>query len=109
MKKKTIILPEKRYANAPSDDLSIRVDLEEEQKLLVNDDRNIVLDIAQLFSQERNNSIRYKLFGKIKVIFRNMYSSIIEPEYTPLGETLSLLSDGSDFNFTGYLPYNEFA
>lgn len=109
MKKKTIILPEKRFENASTEDLVTQVDFEQQERLLMNDDRDIVLDVAQLFNQERNNSIRYKLYGKIKVIFRNMYASIIEPEYGPLGETLSLISDGSDANFNGYLPYDEFA
>ena len=108
MTKKEIILPEKRYAKAPTEELSIQVNLEKTDNLLMNDDRDIVLNNNELFDKERNDSIRYKIYGKIKMVFRNMYKGSAL-KYTYLADKLSLTGDGLDGNFDGYLPYNEFA
>ena len=107
MEKRQIILPEKRYEKASTEDLTLRVDFSETKKLLTNDDRDIVLDLNQLFNEERNESGNYKIFGKMRMIFRNMYLG--STNYVYLKDKLALHSDGSDGNFEGYLPYNEFA
>lgn len=107
MEKRQIILPTKRFANADEEDLDIRISLNEERSLLRETDRNIVLDIDELFSKERNQSKNYKIHGKIKMIFRNMYAG--DTPYDPLLRNLYLIGDGSGGEATGYLPYNEFA
>jgi hypothetical protein len=107
MKKKQIILPEFRYAKAPAEDITLRTGLDQIQIPIVNDDRDIVVDVNELFNSERNKSIRYKLYGKIKMIFRNLYSG--STEYNYLMERLSLAGDGSETPYDGFLPYNEFA
>jgi hypothetical protein len=107
MEKRQIILPTKRFANADEEDINIRISLNEEKSLLRETDRNIILDIDQLFSKERNQSKNYKIHGKIKMIFRNMYAG--DTPYDPLLRNLYLVGDGSDGEGTGYLPYNEFA
>jgi hypothetical protein len=107
MEKKKIILPSKRYSNADSEDVNIRVSLEEQKNLLREGDRNIVLDVNELFNKERNNSNNYKIHGKIKMVFRNMYSGTTS--YEPLNKNLYLSGDGSNGDFTGFIPYNEFA
>lgn len=105
MEKKRIILPEKKYAKAPAEDLDIKVSLSETKTLLVNDDRNIVLDANILFDDERNESLKYKIYGKLKMIFRNMYYGNITG-YTYLDE-ISYIK--TDIPTEKYLPYNEFA
>ena len=65
--KKKIILPTLKYENAPSDELQIRVGLDEEKSLLRIDDRDVILDLAEQFKVEREACLRYKIFGKIKV------------------------------------------
>lgn len=107
MKKKEIILPEKRYEKAPSEELSIQVNLEESQSFLTNSDRDVILDTNALFNDERNNCSKYKIYGKLKMIFRNMYLGTTS--YSYLGRVLALEGDGTDDNSSGYLPYNEFA
>jgi hypothetical protein len=76
MEKRKVILPEKRFAKASSEDLNLSIKLSEEKSLLTNDEREYILDINELFSAERNDCKRYKIFGKIRPIFRNMYSII---------------------------------
>ena len=107
MEKKQIIAPTKRYFESPDEDLSIRIGLDKKENLLREGDRDIVLNLSELYDSERNKSENYRIYGKIKMVFRNMYSG--DTTYQPLKDTLSLVGDGSDGDFTGFLPYNEFS
>jgi hypothetical protein len=107
MEKKKIILPNLKYENAPDIDSQLRVGFEEEKSLLRTDDRDVVLNLSEQFATERANCKRYKLYGKMKMIFRNLYAG--NSDYPYLREKLSLVGDGSDYCFGGYLPYDEFA
>jgi hypothetical protein len=104
---KSIILPSKEYANAISKDLDVKLELESSQNLMRLGDRDIVLNLNDLFGSERTQSIDYKIFGKLKMIFRNMYTGGTSFSY--LEEKLFLIGDGSTGFFEGYLPYDEFA
>jgi len=108
MEKKQIILPEKRYVKAPIQDEVVRVGLETSEELLREGDRSIILDLEELFSDERNESKNYKIYGKIKMVFRNMYRG--EAVYPNLQDYLYLHGDGGSTNdWSGYLAYDEFA
>lgn len=102
-----ILLPSKRYKKAPEEELSLKLDLDVTQSLMRNGDRDIVLDLNELYNKERQTSIKYKVYGKIKMVFRNLYSGVTSYPY--LEQRLYLTSDGTNNDFTGYLPYNEFA
>lgn len=107
MKKERIILPEKRYEKAPSEEMSLSVNFQGKRKQLTNDERDVILNLATLFNDERQESINYKIYGKIKMVFRNMYSGTTTYEH--LRNRIYPVGDGSDGNFDGYLPYDEFA
>ena len=107
MDKKRIILPSKKFFGSINEDQTIRVGLEETENLLREGDRTIILNNAELFNKERNESTNYKIHGKLKMVFRNLYSG--SSEYNPLLKRLYLVGDGSDNNFDGFLPYQEFA
>ena len=107
MEKKEILLPSKKYFKADEQDLNLNVKLENDETLLREGDMNIVLNLADLFNTERNKSINYKIYGKMKMVFRNMYSGYTS--YEPLLKNLYLNGDGSDGNYIGFIPYNEFA
>jgi len=107
MEKKQILLPSKRYFKASEEDLTLNVKLEGDSVLMRQGERDILLDLPTLFDDERNESKRYKIYGKIKMIFRNMYSGTTE--YTPLLKNFYLTNDGSSTNKKGFIPYNEFA
>lgn len=104
MEKKKILLPRKKFYNAIDEDLDLRVNLDESQILLRENEKNILLDISQLFSKERNQSVKYKIHGKLKMIFRNEYFG--NTPYEPLARSLYLIDETSN---VGYLPYNEYA
>jgi hypothetical protein len=107
MKKKKIILPSARFAEASDEDLNIRLDLNESKNLLREGDRDVVLDLSKLFDDERNRSKKYNIYGKIKMIFRNMYFG--NTDYTYLKDRLYLVGNGSTYRWDGYMPYDEFA
>lgn len=108
MEKKQILLPEKKYYQAPVEDQTVSIGLETREELLREGDKSIILDLERLFNKERNDSKKYKIYGKIRMIFRNMYKG--ESSYSNLREYLYLHGDGSDLgNYEGYLPYDEFA
>ena len=107
MEKKTIILPELKYYKSPAVDLTTRISLDTNEELLREGDRSIILDLEQQFSDERNEIPNYKIYGKIRMIFRNMYEGTAG--YSNLEEYLALRGDGSNNSFSGYLPYDEFA
>jgi hypothetical protein len=104
---KKIILPSKKFTKAPEEELSIKLDLETSESLMRIGDKDIILDVAELFNKERNESKNYKIYGKMRMIFRNMYSG--SSEYSYIEERLYLNGDGSNNNFEGFLPYDEFA
>ena len=111
MEKKEILLPTKRYFKADEQDLNLNVKLENDETLLREGDKNIILNLADLYNEERNKSINYKIYGKIKMVFRNMYSGYTD--YTPLLKNFYLINDGTSENTNdstiGFVPYNEFA
>lgn len=104
---KKILQPKFRFDGSPNDDTQIRVGLETEQNILKNDDRTVVLNLSQQYFDEKNNCDKYKIFGKLRMVFRNLYSG--EAKYPYLREKLSLLPIDPNPLWLGYLPYDEFA
>ena len=108
MESKRILSPSKRYKKADSEDLQIRTGLERSEKLLREGDKTIILDIAELYRKERNNSSNYKIYGKLNMVFRNLYDGT--SSYNPLLNNLYLTTDTYDSSeYSGYMPYDEFA
>ena len=62
---KKIVLPSKKFANAPDEELDLKLNLDTSESLLRIGERDIVLDVAKLYSKERNDSINYKIYGKL--------------------------------------------
>ena len=109
MEKKQIILPSKKFAKADDQELELKLNLDNSDTLMRIGERDIILDIDEQYYKERNESINYKIYGKLKMVFRNLYSGSTGSQYEPLERSLYLNGDGSDDNFDGFLPYDEFA
>lgn len=111
MEKKQIILPSKKFANADDQELELKLNLDNSDTLMRIGERDIILDIDEQYYKERNESINYKIYGKLKMVFRNLYSG--STPYSYLKQRLYLTGDGSNITdstvFDGYLPYDEFA
>ena len=61
MIKKKIVHPTERYSGSEAENLNIKVGLERDEQLLREGDRTIILDIAELYRKERNESTKYKI------------------------------------------------
>ena len=109
MEKKQIILPSKKFAKGDEQELELKLNLDNSDTLMRIGERDIILDIDEQYYKERNESINYKIYGKLKMVFRNLYSGSTGSQYEPLERSLYLNGDGSDDNFDGFLPYDEFA
>lgn len=108
MIKKNILSPSKKYKKSESEDLDLKINLERDETLLREGDRTVLLDIAELYRKERNESTKYKIYGKLKMIFRNLYTGT--SGYDPLLNKLYLNTDTFDPNdYSGQMPYDEFA
>ena len=111
MEKKQIILPSKKFAKADDQELELKLNLDNSDTLMRIGERDIILDIDEQYYKERNESINYKIYGKLKMVFRNLYSG--STPYSYLKQRLYLTGDGSNIQdstvFDGYLPYDEFA
>lgn len=105
--RKEIILPSKRYKKANEDDVNVQLQLNVNETQLRIGERDTILDVDQLYDTERELSNLYKINGKLKMVFRNMFSGTTS--YSPLSKNLYLVGDGSNNDFTGFLPYDEFA
>ena len=106
--KKEILLPSKRFKKADEQELNINLGLESSQTLLRIGDKDVVLDIDKLYDKERNESKKYKIYGKLKMVFRNMYSG--DTSYNYLQERLYLNGKGDGVGnptLAGFLPYDE--
>jgi len=106
MEKREIILPSKKFFGAINEDLNLKINLDETKNLLREGERTTILDTSVLFSKERNESTYYKIYGKLKMIFRNIYSG--STSYQPLKNNFYYTTNDG-VNFNGYMPYNEFA
>lgn len=82
------------------------ISLSSEQNLLRENDYNVIVDTNEQYQKERNDSIKYKIFNKIKMVFRNQYLGTTS--FAPLIPTFYLNNDGTG-DSQGYLQYNEFA
>ncbi len=107
MRKNKVILPTLRYFNAPEEELNSLLELDTTQNLMRENDRNIILDVSKLYDDERNQSIKYKIYGKIRMVFNNEYVGSTQYDY--LKNNLYQLGVGEVGSDTGYVPYNEFA
>jgi hypothetical protein len=106
MKKKEILLPTKRFFKADEEDVTLNVKLDNNETLMREGERNIILDLPTLFDDERNQSKTYKIYGKMKMVFRNMYNGYTD--YNPMLKNFYLCGDGTGDDL-GFVPYNEFA
>ena len=67
MEKKQIILPSKKFAKADDQELELKLNLDNSDTLMRIGERDIILDIDEQYYKERNESINYKIYGKLKI------------------------------------------
>lgn len=88
------------------EDKLLGVELFNDTKLLRENEYNVIIDANEQFIKERENSNRFNIYGKLKMVFKNQYSGTTG--FTPLLKKLYLENDGTGIA-KGNLPYDEFA
>ena len=113
-----VVLGSLRYKSASNTDLMFQVPLVQTSKQNVEYDRNIDIDLTQLFDDERQKSDIFRPTCKFSILFKNSYTG--STNYTPLENNLYYTNEDklaalscSDQNpdnvkWEGFLQYNEF-
>lgn len=105
-----IVKGEHLYAGAPNTDMSLNLNFEAGRQNYVEGDRSRLVNIAQIFDDERQVSNKYRLSGKITNLFSNVVSGTTP--YEPFLNDLYYINVESVFDnnapWHGYPQYNEF-
>ena len=81
-----IVLGSLRYKSAPNSVLSVNVDLNQNEKELIEFDRNVDLSLQQVFTDERQLGTTFRPVTKYSVIFKNEYTGTTN--YNPFKNNL---------------------
>ena len=81
-----IILGSKRYASAPNTLLSTILSLSQNQKEIIEFDRNVDISLQETFNEERQISTTFRPTGKFYLVFKNSYTG--KTSYTPFRNNL---------------------
>jgi hypothetical protein len=112
-----IVLGSLRYKTSTNTDLSIPTPLVQNSKNLLEFDRSIDVNLAQLFNDERQKSTTFRPVCKFQLLYENAYTG--STNYTPLennlyyiNENVSLLqqcnASAGDISWQGFPQYHEF-
>jgi hypothetical protein len=108
----TIVLGSKRYKSAINTDLTVDIPLVNNQKEIDEFDRSDIVDLSQIFDDERQGSNIFRLTTNVDLIFYNAYSGTTGAfGYTPFTNNLYYVNSESSFNtnnWSGYPQYYEF-
>lgn len=110
-----IILGSLRYKSASNVDFGVKLPLEQTIKQIVEYDKNIDLDLQQLFDDERQKSTKFRPSSKFLFIFQNAYTgtSTYEPFknnlfYTNAENDAATECSVGNALWAGFPQYNEF-
>ena len=81
-----IVLGSLRYKSSPNSVLSVNVDLKQNEKELIEFDRNVDLSLQQVFTDERQQGTIFRPVTKYSIIFKNEYTG--STNYSPFRNNL---------------------
>lgn len=107
-----IVLGSKRYATASNTNLVLQVPLEGNPKEIDEFDRNIRVDLSQVFDDERQESSIFRLTSNIDFVFNNSYPGTTGLNgYAPFTNNLYYINQEFSIgtnSWSGYPQYFEF-
>jgi len=105
-----IVKGSKRYAGSTDKDISININFDNKDKNYVEKDRSVLLNLSQQFDDERQNSDKFRVAGKITNIYSNDISGTTS--YTPFLNSMFFISPELSVEngtpYYGYPPAEEF-
>lgn len=72
MSDKKIILPELRFKGSEESEMTLKVELAQDSRHIVEGDRTVILSQSEQYDKERQQSEKYRLTGVIRPIWKNM-------------------------------------
>lgn len=109
MSKYEIIPSAIKYPSAPIVDQNLLIDFNSNQKEIINYDRNISVNLEDVYNTERQNSKIYRPTFKISPIYNNNYPGTTT--YTTLRNNLYYINEGDSIDsgvWSGYPQHYEF-
>lgn len=101
------IIPSKlRYKSAPSVDQQIAFSLNEESKQITEYDKNVTVSLAQVYSDERNSSQKFRPTFQINYLYDNPYTGTTQ--YVPFRDFLFYFKAEETFNSGNWFGYPQF-
>lgn len=82
MSDKKIILPELRFKGSEESDMTLRVELAQESRHIVEGDRTVILGQSEQYDKERQDSDKYRLTGSLRPIWKN-YTNVSTVNVNP--------------------------
>jgi len=108
----TIVLGSKKYKSAINTDLTVDIPLVNNQKEIDEFDRSDIVDLSQIFDDERQASNIFRLTTNMDLLFYNAYIGTTGAfGYVPFTNNLYYVNSESSFNtngWSGYPQYYEF-
>ena len=104
-----IVLGNKRYVGASNQPVQVQLPLIGDRRNFVQGDRSNVVNLQDIFNNERQASNTFRLSGKIVNIFNNTISG--RTTYTPFKNSLYYVDPVNSVStnvWQGYPPYQEF-
>ena len=104
-----IVPSDKRYKGAPTEDITLSVGLNGDRRTMVDGDRTVILNLAERFDQERQQSSIFRITGKITNIFNNVITG--STNYNPYKNSLYYLDPITSTQtnvWRGYPQFDEF-
>jgi len=106
-----IVRGEDRFAGASNTDIQINVDLQGQNRNIIEGDRSVLVNLEEVFDKERQRSTKFRIAGKITNVFDNTISGATN--YGPFRDSLFYIDSLNTVNngstvWKGYPQYDEF-
>ena len=102
-----VIVPKsKRFKSGVDTDILLPITLDVNAKELKEGDRNVILNLAELFNTERQTNVGHRLYGKIYPLFPNNWSGITNN--TTIDFDMFHIDPWSAGTSSGYPGFKEF-
>ena len=72
MSNKKIVLPELRYKGSEESDMSLKIELSQDGRHIVEGDRTVILSQSEQYDRERQKSEKYRITTIIRTIWKNL-------------------------------------
>ena len=106
-----IVRGEDKFANSNNTDMQLKINLNNSKKNYVEGDRTVLLNLEERFNDERQDSTKFRVSGKITNITNNQITGFTE--YEPFLNSLYYVNQETfvvdNGIWKGYPQYDEFS